>query len=95
MVLNGLKIYLSLKKTLQKTDEDGNKGYFLEADEEYPKKVFIGVGLNLRSDLPFLSERNKINKYNNLVHDKKNYVVHLKAIKHALNHGLILKTCTE
>ena len=95
MVLNGLKIYLSLKKTLQKTDEDGNKGYFLEVDEEYPKKVFIGVALNLRSDLAFLSERNKINKYNKLVHDKKNYVVHLKAIKHALNHGLILKTCTE
>ena len=29
------------------------------------------------------------------VHDKKNYVVHIRALKQALNHGLILKKCTE
>ena len=70
-------------------DEDSNKGYFLEVDVEYPKTLF-----NLHNDLPFLSERNKIKKCNKLVcdvHDKKNYVVHIKALKQALNHGLILK----
>ena len=70
-------------------DEDSNKGYFLEVDVEYPKKLF-----SLHSDLPFLPERNKIKQCNQLVcnvHDKKNYAVHIRALKQALNHGLILK----
>ena len=70
-------------------DEDSNKGYFLEVDVEYPKNLY-----NLHSDLPFLPERLKIEKCNKLVcnvYDKKNYVVHIKALKQALNHGLILK----
>ena len=49
---------------------------------------------SLHSDLPFLPERKKIGKCNKLVcdfHDKKNYVVHIKALKQALNHVLILK----
>ena len=48
---------------------------------------------NLHSDLPFLSERNKIKKINKLVCDvldKTNYVVHIRFLKQALNHGLIL-----
>ena len=36
-------------------DENSNKGYFLEVDVEYPKKLF-----NLHRDLTFLSERKKI-----------------------------------
>ena len=36
-------------------DENGNKGYFLEVDVEYPKSLF-----NYHRDLPFLLERNKI-----------------------------------
>ena len=70
-------------------DENSDKGYFLEVDVEYPKNLF-----SLHSDLPFLPERKKIGKCNKLVcdfHDKKNYVVHIKALKQALNHGLILK----
>ena len=49
---------------------------------------------SLHSDLPFLPERKKIGKCNKLVcdfHDKENYVVHIKVLKQALNHGLILK----
>ena len=45
-------------------------------------------------DLPFLPERNKIKIYNKLVcnmQDKENYVVHIRALKQALNHGLTLK----
>ena len=70
-------------------DENSNKGYFLELDIEYLKNLF-----SLHSDLPSLSERNKIEKCNKLVcdfHDKKNYVVHIKYLKQAPNHGLILK----
>ena len=56
-------------------DEDSNKGYFLEIHVEYPKHLFNGVALSLRSDLAFLLERNKI----------KNYVVHVRVLKQALN----------
>ena len=70
-------------------DEDRNKGYILEVDIEYPKDLH-----NLHTDLLFLSERMKIKKCNKLVCnlcDNKEYVVHIKALKQALNHGLILK----
>ena len=53
---------------------------------------------SLHSILPFLPERKNIKKFNKLVCDfygKKNYVVHIKALKQALNHGLILKKCAE
>ena len=49
---------------------------------------------NLHSDLPFLPERNKIKKCNKLVcniQDKENYVVRIRALRQALNHGLIFK----
>ena len=70
-------------------DEDCNKEYILEVDIEYPKDLH-----NLHTDLLFLSERMKIKKCNKLVCnlcDNKEYVVHIKALKQALNHGLILK----
>ena len=40
------------------------------------------------------TERMKINKCSKLVctlHDKENYVIHIRALKQALNHGLVLK----
>ena len=70
-------------------DEDSNKRYILEVDAEYPKNLH-----NLHSDLPFLSERIKIKKCNKVVCnlcDKKEYVVDIRALKQALNHGLIFK----
>ena len=50
-------------------DEDGDIGYFLNVDIEYPRELH-----NLHSDLPFSLERMKINKCNKLVcnlYDKK------------------------
>ena len=70
-------------------DENGNIGYFLEVDIDYPKELF-----NLHKDLPFLPERKKVNKCEKLIcsiEDKEKYVVHIRALKQALNHGLILK----
>ena len=49
---------------------------------------------SLHSHLQFLPETKKIEKCNKLIcdfHDKKNYLVHIKGSKQALNHGLILK----
>ena len=66
-------------------DEDTDKGYIFEVDVEYSIKLH-----DLHSDLPFLRERMKIKSACNL-HDKNNYVVHIRSLKQALNHGLILK----
>ena len=66
-----------------------DKGYILEVDVKYPRKLH-----DLHSDLPFLPKRMKIDKCKKLVCNllnKKKYVVHIKLLKQALNHGLKLK----
>ena len=70
-------------------NENSKKGYILEVDVKYPNKL-----QDLHSDLPFVPKRMKIDKCKKLVcnlHDKKKYVVHIKSLKQALNHGLKLK----
>ena len=70
-------------------DKDSDEEYILEVDLKYPKNL-----LDLHSDLSFLPGRMKIDKWKNLVcnfYDKKNYAVHIRSLKQALNHGLILK----
>ena len=70
-------------------NENDNKGYILEVDVKYPKRLH-----ELHSDLPFLSERMKIDKCNKLVcnlFNKKKYVTHINSLKQALNHGLKFK----
>ena len=70
-------------------NENDNKGYILEVDVKYPKRLH-----ELHSDLPFLSERMKIDQCNKLVCNlsiKKKYVTHINSLKQALNHGLKLK----
>ena len=69
-------------------DEEGDAGYLLVVDVEYPIKVRM-----LHSDLPFLPDRMKVNKVKKLVcnvTDKENYSIHIFALKQALNHGLKL-----
>ena len=70
-------------------NENSDVGYFLEVDVEYPKKLF-----GSHKDLPFLPERKKLEKVEKLVcsiEDKEKYVIHIRALKQALNHGLVLK----
>ena len=70
-------------------DENNDKGYILEVDVKYPKRLH-----ELHSDLPFLSERIEVNKCKKLVCNllnKKKYIAHINALKQALNHGLKLK----
>ena len=77
------------ESVIKNYDKNSDKGYILEADVEFPKNLH-----KLHSDLPFLPERMKINKCSKLVctvYDKENYVVHIRALKQALDHGLILK----
>ena len=66
-----------------------NKGYFLEVDVQYWKKLH-----NLRYDLPFSPERMKIEKAEKLVanlHGKTEYAIHIKNLKEALNYELVWK----
>ena len=70
-------------------NENNKKGYILEVDVKYPKKLH-----DSHSDLPFLPKRMEIHKCKKLVcnlQNKKKYVVHIKSLKQALNHGLKFK----
>ena len=65
------------------------KDIFLKQIFKYPKDLD-----NLHIDLPFLSERMKIKKYNKLVcnlNHKKEYAVHIRASKQVLDRGMIFK----
>ena len=70
-------------------NENNKKGFILEVDVKYPKKLHDSL-----SDLLLLPKRMKIDKYKKLLcnlQNKKKYVVHIKSLKQALNHGLKLK----
>ena len=70
-------------------DENNDKGYILEVDFKYPKKLH-----DIHSDLPFLLKRMKIDKCKKLacsLLNKNKYVVHIKSLKQALSHGLKFK----
>ena len=70
-------------------NEESDEGYFFEVDVQYLEKLH-----ELHNDLPFLPERMKIEKVEKLVanlHDKTEYVIHIRNLKQALNHGLVLK----
>ena len=74
---------------LKNYNENNDKGYILEVDVKYPKRLH-----ELHSDLPFLSERMEVNRCKKLIcnlFNNKKYVAHINALKQALNHGLKLK----
>ena len=76
------------EKFIRNYDENSDKRCIFEVDFSYPENILL-----LQSDLAFLPERMKINKCTKLVcttQNKENYVVHIRALKQALNHGLKL-----
>ena len=79
-IVNGFKWEDDLsrfnEKFIKSYNENSNKGYFLEVDVEYPKKLFSS-----HKDLPFLPERKKLEQVENFVsgiEDKEKYVIHTK-----------------
>ena len=63
--------------------------YFLEVDVQYPDKLH-----ERHNDFPFLPERIKLEKVERFganLHNKIEYVMHIKNLKQTLHHGLILK----
>ena len=70
-------------------NEDSDEGYFIKVDIEYPKGLW-----NSDKDLSFLPERRtleKVEKFVCSIEDKGKYVIHIRALKQALNNGLKLK----
>ena len=60
-------------------NQEYNEGYFLKVDVQYPEKLH-----EVHNDLPFFSERIKIEKFEKLVtylHDKDEYVIHIRNLK--------------
>ena len=91
--VNGFKWVKNTSKIdeefIENYDEDSDKGYILEVDVKYPRKLH-----DLHSDSSFLPKRMKIDKCKKLVckiRNKKKYVVHVRSLNQALNHGLKLK----
>ena len=73
------------KDFIKNYNEESVEGYFLEGDVQY---------LELHNDLPFLLERMKIEKVKKLVanlQDNTIYVIHIKNLRWASNHGLVLR----
>ena len=89
---------------IQNYEENDNKGYFLVVDVDYLKKLhdlhkdlrFLperGEIFDVQRYISFLLQRKKVVKglVCDIIKDKEKYVIHIRALKQALNHGLILK----
>ena len=66
-----------------------NEGYLLEVDISYPKELH-----DLHNALPFMCKKMEINKVEKLVpnlHNKKNYIIHIRALDQALEHRLVIE----
>ena len=64
-------------------------GYLLEVDVAYPRKLH-----DYHNDLPFMCTKMKTNGVEKLVPNlyyKRKYIVHIKALKQAISHGLVLE----
>ena len=74
--------------SMKSYNEERDEGYFLKVDVKYLEKLH-----ELHNDLPYLPERMKIKGVENLanLHDKTEYVIHIRNLKKALNHGLAFK----
>ena len=70
-------------------NEKSDEGYFREVDVQYLENL-----QEIYNYLQFLPERMKIEKVEKLVanlHDKTEYIIHIRNLKQALNHHKMLK----
>ena len=74
---------------IKNCNEESDERYFHEVDVKYSEKLN-----ELHNDLPFSRERMEIEKFEELLanlHDKTEYVIHIRSLKQTLNHELVLK----
>ena len=76
------------ENVIKNYNENSDYGSILEVDTEYPKTLW-----GLHKDLPFLAEKKigNVEKLVTSIEDKENYVIHISALKQAIDHELILK----
>ena len=87
--MSGSKIVLNSWRFHKKYNEESDEGYFLEVDVQYLEKLH-----EIHNDLPFLPEWVKIRQIEKLVanlHEKTEYVIHIRNLKQELNQGLVLE----
>ena len=80
-----------LKRTIDIMVRNSNcgVGYVIGVDVKYPRELD-----DHHNDLPFMCKKIRVSGVEKLVpnlHNKKNYVIHLKALKQALDPGLVLE----
>ena len=66
-----------------------NYGYLLEVDVPYPKELH-----DLHNDIPFMCTKMKVNGVEKLIPNlyyKRKYIMHIRALRQALDHGLVLE----
>ena len=74
---------------MKNCNEESDEEYFIEVNVIYLEKLH-----KIHNDLPVLPERMRIKRVEKLVaklHDKTEYVIHIRNIKQVLNNGLGLK----
>ena len=74
---------------IKNCSEESDEGCLIKSDAQYLKKLH-----ELNNILPFLPERMKTEKVENLLansDDKTKYFVHIRNLKQAVNHGSVFK----
>ena len=81
------------KDFIKSHNEGIAEGNVSKVDAQYPEELH-----EFHKDLPFLSETKNIEKVGKLItnlHEKSEYLIHIRYSKQALNNGLILnKKCS-
>ena len=77
------------KSLVERFAAEKDHGYLLEVNVSYPKKLH-----DLHNDLPFMGDKMKVNGVEKLIPNlyyKRKYIIHIRALKQALDHGLVLE----
>ena len=77
------------KTIVEELVDKKDRGYLLEVDMAYPRELH-----DSHNDLPFMCNRMKINGVEKLIPNlyyKRKYIIHIKALKQAIDHGLVLE----
>ena len=77
------------KRLVEMFSNEKRYGYLLEVDVSYPKELH-----DLHNDIPLMCAKMKVNGVEKVIpnlYDKRKYIVHIRALKQAIDHGLILE----
>ena len=79
----------SCKRLVNMFVAEKNHGYLLKVDVSYPKELH-----DLHNDIPFMCTKMKVNGVEKLIpslYYKRKYIIHVTALKQALDHRLVLE----